>query len=155
MARNTIDITIKAEGRDKGKTFRLTEMPARVGERWALRAVNGAMRSGAQLPDGFQGIGMAAVAMLGMKAFLGMAWPDLEPLLDEMMTCVQIVMPKGVRPMVEEDADEILTLLTLRKEVFELHTGFFARAEASKAASLAEAEAQKAGDTSKSSTSPD
>jgi len=126
--RNTIDITIPTEGRDKGKTFRITEMSAKAGEKWALRVVNGVARAGFELPEELRGIGMAAVATLGVKTIFGMAWSDLEPLLDELLACVQIVMPKGVRPLVDEDIEEPKTLLMLRAEVLELHTSFFSRA---------------------------
>jgi len=155
--RRTKDVIITAEGRDKGKVFRITEMSATAGEEWALRAINAAIRGGAKVPDGFQGVGMAALAVLGVKACLGMPWLDLKPLLDEMMACVTFVppnMPTG-RFMQADDIEEIATRLQLRQEVFELHTGFFTLAARLKQAlSQVFKEAASSG-TSTSSTSPD
>lgn len=147
--RKSIDITITADGRDKGKTYRITEMSATAAEEWALRAINGAVRAGVEVPDGLQGIGMAALAMLGAKAFAGMAWFDLKPLLDEMMACVQFVAEKGVHPIYDGDIEEAATRLQLRKEIIELHTGFFSRAGASTSTSSA-APAPESTDSSKS-----
>ena len=38
MARKVEYITIDQEGRDQGKTFKITEMPALKAEKWATRA---------------------------------------------------------------------------------------------------------------------
>lgn len=154
MARYTRDIKIDAKGRDAGKTYRITEMSAQAGEEWALRAINGVARAGVTLPDDFQGIGMAGVAMLGAKAFAGMAWIDMKPLLDEMFACIQIVMPAGVRSLVEDDIEEPMTRLHLRKEVFDLHTGFFSHAAPLTSNSSATAEAQGGAASPMSPTSP-
>jgi hypothetical protein len=52
-------------------------------------------------------------------------WEQAEPLLNEMMQCVMRKESATViRPLVEEDIDEITTLLMLRREVLELHLGF-------------------------------
>lgn len=42
MARKVEQVVIEAEGREQGKTFILTEMPAIVAERWATQAKCGA-----------------------------------------------------------------------------------------------------------------
>lgn len=144
MARKTIDISIAAEGRDHGKTFRITEMPAAQGEEWALRALNGMARAGLDIPEEIRGLGMISVAIMGFKAFVGMAWADLKPLNDELFDCITCVMPAAVRPLVVDDTEEIWTRLHLRKEVFELHTGFFARAARMKAEAAAKLAAAKA-----------
>lgn len=128
--RKEVDITIDAEGRDKGKKFHLTELSAADGEEWAIRAFMGAARSGVQLPDNVREMGLAGIAMLGVKALAGMTYEDARPLLDKMFTCVEFISSKGVtRPLADGDIDEISTRIRLRKEIIELHTGFFKAAE--------------------------
>jgi len=105
--RKVIDVTITEDGRDKGKTFVLTEMPAsqaeKVGQRMAFA--------------------MALAASSGDAS-------RLEALMDEVMRCVQVrpdpARPEIIRPLVEDDIEEIETRVRLRREVAELHTGFFA-----------------------------
>lgn len=134
--RKTRTVVISEEGRDRGKTFLLREMPALRAEKWAYRAL--------------MAIGMEEMAAAGMGGVAGVAaagfqvlqsgklrFDDVEPLLDEMMECVQIIpkpsQPDVVRPLVLDgdgaDIDEILTLMRLRKEVFDLHTEFFTQGE--------------------------
>jgi hypothetical protein len=129
MSRKVKEITITAEGRDQGKTYLITELPASEGEKWAMRALALLAKSGVELPDGSANLGMAGVARLGFEALMGINFLDLEPLLDQMMTCVQAVPSSGMaRKLVEEDIEEIATRLALRRDIFELHTGFFGSA---------------------------
>ena len=51
MARKTKRVTITAEGRDKGKTFLITELPADQAERWAIRALLALIQSGAVISE--------------------------------------------------------------------------------------------------------
>ena len=136
MARKTQVLTIAAAGRDEGKTFLLTEMAATRAEKWATRALLALARSGTDLPVGAQGLGMSAVAAIGLRAFTSLSFDDAEPLLDEMMTCVQVVpdpaRPQVVRGLIAEDVEEVRTLLQLRSEVFALHVGFSIADELSK-----------------------
>lgn len=126
--RKTADITITAEGRDAGKTFRITELSASAAEDWAIRAIMAIAKGGVEIPDGIPH-SLAGIAILGFKALAGMDPATAKPLLDEMMGCVQVITSSGIarRPM-EEDIEEVATRLQLRKEVFEVHTGFFERA---------------------------
>lgn len=128
MARKTSNFTIKEEGRDKGKTFVLTEMSAYKAEQWAMKALLALMNSGVQVPEGFEKMGMAGVAEIGIRALAGLKWEIAEPLLNEMLTCVRIMpditKPHVVRDLIEEDIEEVKTLLTLRSEVWKLHTDF-------------------------------
>lgn len=131
MARRTAEITIDADGRDKGKMFLLTEMSAAQTEEWATRALLAMVKSGVQLPDDIAQQGVIGIARLGIKAFLGLNFADAKPLLAELMTCVQ-TMPEPAhsgahritRRLVDEDIEEVLTRLRLKQEVFDLHTGF-------------------------------
>lgn len=125
MARRVVEITIKDENRDKGKTFVLTEKPAREAERWAARAMVAILNSGVDVPDSARGSGMAGIAAIGVNQLFKVNYVELEPLMDEMMTCVQVKSSAGViRQPVEEDIEELPTLLQLRKEVLFLHLGF-------------------------------
>lgn len=130
--RRELDVTITAEGRDKGKVFRLTEMPASQGEMWATRALMALSASGLNIPDNVAQAGMAGVASvvgtMGLKAFGGVPWPIMQELMGEMWGCVRIIPDPAnrnvVRFMVEDDIEEVATRVYLRAEVFSLHTGF-------------------------------
>ena len=127
MARNTKIVTITDEGRDKGKTYLLTEMPASQAEEWAMRALLLATQSGADIPKDVHG--MAAIAVMGIQTILGgVKFESLKPLLDEMFQCVQIIpdLRKSTfaRPLIEDDIEEVGTRLHLRNEVLSLHLGF-------------------------------
>lgn len=129
MARKTKIIRIPADsGRDGGKTFLLTEMSAAEAEKWAIRAVSAIANGGLDIPPDVIQMGMSALVAIGFRGLLTMGFGDAEPLLDEMMDCVQIVpdpkKPDIVRPADDEDIEEVTTRLMLRSEVFELHTGF-------------------------------
>lgn len=128
MARKTKIVTVTADGRDRGKQFLITEMPASQAEKWAFRAFFALGRAGIQVPDEMAGLGMAAIAVVGIRALAMLRFEDAEPLMDEMMNCVQAMpdpaRPQIVRPLIEDDVEEPATRLFLRSEVLELHTGF-------------------------------
>lgn len=129
MGRKTEIVLIDAEGRDKGKRFLITEMSAYAAEQWATRALISLLGSGAPMPEGIEVAGMAGLAEMGLRAFSGLSYDKLKPLLDEMMTCVQAMpdprKPSVVMPLiVDTHIEEIMTLVKLRTEVWNLHTGF-------------------------------
>lgn len=128
MARSTINYTVLDEGRDKGKTFVLTEMAASRAESWAMRAILALIAGGVELPEGFERMGMAGMAEVGIKALSGLRWEVAEPLINEMWTCIQIMpdssRPHVIRNLIEEDVEEVMTRVKLRAEVWKLHTGF-------------------------------
>lgn len=136
MARNTINYTVTQEGRDSGKVFVITEMSAFKGESWAMRAILAMIKGGVNLPDGYESLGMAGIAEVGMKALANVEESTLRPLLDEMLECVQFMPDPSkthiLRKLHESDIEEILTLITLRAEVFKMHTGFLKAAVKSK-----------------------
>ena len=128
MARKVETVTIDREGRDKGKSYVLTEMSAMRAEKWALRMLNAAARNGLAIPDEVAAGGMQSVAAMvavnGMQALAGIAWADMEPLLDEMMSCVQFKTSANIVRDVSEDAsdiEEIFTRVQLRGAVLRLH----------------------------------
>lgn len=132
--RKTKTVVIERDGRDKGKTFLITELSAMAAEKWAARALLALGRAGVEIPDDMAGVGAAAIISAGLGAFRQMNFEDAEPLLDEMMACVQIVPDPSrkdaatqqpiARPMIDGDVEEVPTLAQLRAEVIEVHTGF-------------------------------
>jgi hypothetical protein len=117
---------VAEDGRDKGKQFHLKEMPASQAEAWAIRALLAIGNAGVEIPDDAAGLGMAGVAAMGIKALMAIPYAAAEPLLDEMMACVQAMPSANVfRPLVEDDIEEVVTRFKLRKAVWELHAGFF------------------------------
>lgn len=125
--RKEVEFTITDEGRDKGKVFVLREMPVFQAEKWAIRALLALNKHGVGL--GYDpGAGMAAFAGATFRALSQSAveFGDIEPLLDEMLTCVFIRPgPDVVRPfLLDGDIEEITTLFKLRAEVFKLHVDF-------------------------------
>lgn len=131
MARKNTTLTIDAEGRDKGKSFVLTEMPVRQAEKWAMRALLAVAKSGFDIGDAAK-MGMQGIAVMGIQAIVNMDWEDAEPLLDEMMQCVRIKETSGVRDIIGDDIEEVATLIQLRKSVLELHIDFSTAVSASK-----------------------
>lgn len=128
MARTTLNYTVKDNNRDNGKIFVLTEMPSSKAESWAMRTLLALISSGVEIPDGVENMSMAAMAEIGIRALSGLTWEIAQPLLDEMFQCVQIMpdaqKPHVVRPLIEQDIEEVMTRIKLRAEVWKLHTGF-------------------------------
>lgn len=128
MARAVENYKVTDQNRDFGKVFVLTELPASRAEAWAARAILALMASGVDLPENFERLGMAGMAELGIRALSGLKWEVAKPLLDEMFECIQIMpdpnKPHVVRPLIEQDIEEISTRGKLRMEVWKLHTGF-------------------------------
>jgi len=141
--RKTIDVTVAAEGRDNGKRFRITEMPAAQAEEWGVRALSAMARAGVELaPEAIPemlGGNMLLIFALGLPALLKADFQDVRPLLEEMMACVEVLgttdggettvrrlLPSG------EDIEEWATRTWLRDKVLELHVGFSVAATLSK-----------------------
>lgn len=125
MARKTVDVTITAEGRDKGKTYVITEMSASRAERWGARALNAMAKAMGDIPPELMRSGMAGLTAAALSAFARSHFDEIAPLLDEMFTCIQIKEPVMTRALIEEDIEEVATRIKLREEVLELHLGFF------------------------------
>lgn len=119
MRRHTT-ITISAAGRDKGKTFRLTEMPAEEGEYWATRAlelIQGEVKGGGMAE-------LADAAASGINIARRLQNPDL----DGMWKYVQFQPENKEAPaqkLREDHIEEWQTRLDLRAAFFKLHVGFF------------------------------
>lgn len=117
---------IAESGRDKGKQFHITEMSASQAENWAIRVILAVGNAGIEIPEGLASQGMAGLLAIGYMSLLKIPFESAKPLLDDMMTCVQICPMQGVkRPLIEDDIEEVTTRLQLRKAVWNLHTDFF------------------------------
>jgi hypothetical protein len=143
MGRHTRTVVITEEGRDKGKTFLLKEMPALKAEKWATKLFLALSRSGVEIPDEIASAGLAGVAALGFRMLGWVSFADAEPLLDEMFSCVSIIPdprnPALVRPLIDiggdgDDIEEVSTRLRLRADIFNLHASFFIDAARSRLA---------------------
>ena len=126
--RKVKDVTVpNTKNRDKGKVFRLTEMPASKAEAWAIHTMTLIASTGVNLPDNIIKYGWAGLAIVGLDALLKVDYHRARPLLDEMMECVQII-PDAARPIphavTDDDIEEVETRLWLRDQVFEIHSGF-------------------------------
>lgn len=119
-------------GRDESKKFRITEMSAYRAEKWAFRMFLAMKGTGGRIPEGAEKLGMVGVAIAGLNAFLAapVSFAEIEPLLDEMLTCVQMIrdhkhpdIPTDLR---DGDILDVRTLGWLRSEVLRVHTGFSA-----------------------------
>lgn len=134
MARKTGILTI-TEGRDQGKAFRITEWPALKTERWVLRAVFGLGKAGVEIPPEILQLGAAAtVYAIASQAAKLPSRLGLR-LSDELMECVKRVEETADRPLVEQDIEDVSTLLRLKSEVLKLTFGFFVVAASPRSAS--------------------
>lgn len=136
--RETRTITIDREGRDKGKTFFLTEMPASRLEKWSARVIV-AVFSG-EIPAAVleaSRVSNAGALVTALNHVLsGLDWKTVEPLYDELLDCISFV-PRPDKPEakiqlrpdnVDNFIEEVSTLYRLRLEVLELNFAFFAPA---------------------------
>jgi hypothetical protein len=142
--RKELFYTITDEGRDKGKMFKITEAPAVQADRWGIRAMLALNKNGVAIPDEIMRMGLIGIIAVGIHKLRGVAWEDLEPLLDDMMGCVMFVptpaQPNIIRKIMGEDIEEVATLAILRKEVLQLHVGFTPPADQSTSQTSADAE---------------
>jgi hypothetical protein len=121
--RKTKEVKIE-EGRDAGKSFLITEMSARRGDRWAIRVLMAIARNGIGLPPETIQQGIAGLAILGVSALAMADFADLEPLLDELEECIQISEKAGPRRLTDDDIEDGSTIQRLRREALELHWDF-------------------------------
>lgn len=120
MARKEKEITIE-EGRDAGKTFRITEMGAVPAYKWLLKAFGILGKSGVD----FNYLRTKTVTEL-ITEFA--QYDGAEPLLDELLACAGFikdgvsVQMKG--SMVDSVIEDWTTIFRLQMEAFGLVIGF-------------------------------
>ncbi len=129
--RKKVTVSITAEGRDKGKTFIVTEMSADAGERWATQGLYLLAQAGAEVPAGAADAGMAGLAATGVD-FLSIAQARAlqDKSLDSMWDCIEYQHapghpPQKILPGEASQIEEISTRTRLREEVLRLHLSFF------------------------------
>ncbi|QOV59918.1 hypothetical protein AMN10_07115 [Klebsiella variicola] len=146
MSRKHIDFTIDANNRDKGKTFRITEMSATDAEMWATDLACALIGSGVDVPnnvtnflakassdteseeirDSIMASGMIGLAKYGITALSKVGRDERVRLSNELMRCVQFVAaPNAVIPLSPEiHIEEPSTLFRLKVEALKLHLSF-------------------------------
>jgi len=151
MARKEKIFTVTANGRDKGKQFKITEMSARSGEEWAFKVASALISTGIQVPDhitkslvamsaekpggpdeaaqemhdSIMGSGMVALAKFGITALAKVPFEYSKPLMDQLLTCVEYVATANVSiPLDESHIEEPSTYFRLKVEAFKLHVAF-------------------------------
>jgi hypothetical protein len=139
VAREQRVITIDTPGRDKGKQFRITEMPADQAERWGNRLALEFGHAAAKFPSGLIGGGMAGVSQVlpvlmvqGLQSLGGLNPDVVQPLLDEMMGCVKFIPPGSAAGLPDQvifagensQIEEVQTRYRMHFETIKLHWGF-------------------------------
>ena len=131
MARRHDKVVIERDGRDKGKVFWITELPATAAENWAGRLLTMLAAGNANVPSGFFQLGFeGAAAWIAVHGIGGIDWNVCKPLMDEMLECITIQPDPSrnvTRQLVSDDIEEIVTLMTLREAWFDTHLGFSVR----------------------------
>ena len=125
MARKKRTINIDT-GRDKGKTFQITEMPIMQADKWAQRALFALAGSGIDTAGINPNGGMLEMAKLAISVISRIDPQIGGELLDELLTCVQIVPSGGLARSlnVESDIEDLKTLFELRKAALLVHIDF-------------------------------
>ena len=125
MARKEVTF-VADDGRDKGKTYFITEMSASQAEYWAIRTILAVGNAGIEIPEGLASQGMAGLLSIGYMNLLKIPFENARSLLEEMMGCIQHAPSINIkRPLIEDDIEEVSTRLQLRKAVWNLHMDFF------------------------------
>lgn len=137
MALREANITITRDGRDKGGTFHLREMPALLATEWFIRAMQLLARAGIDVPPNIMQAGAQGFYVMGIGSVvtgLGKApWYDVKPLLDELLACVVSYQPPGGAvalagwPTISGQIQEASTVLQLYEEVVSLSLNFSLR----------------------------
>lgn len=120
MGRKQIDFKATF-GRDKGKTFRITELSAVSAHDWATRVLFAMFNAGIELDEDMLGRGMAALASLALTTIGKIPVGLGKPLMDELLTSVEIVFPNATRKLIDDDFEEVATIFQLQRAVFMLH----------------------------------
>lgn len=124
----SIDIVIEA-GRDKGKMFKITEMPAVKMDKWATKALLLLGKSGSAF-------NLAQINLEELLSKLSSAnYEGVEPLLEELLSCVSFEKDGVSMVMTSSIADSIVedwtTLFRLRIEALKLNLGFLEEGDGS------------------------
>lgn len=146
MARKTKTITLE-KGRDKGKSFLITEMPVTRADKWANTALLAMLRGGVDVGSVNFGLiadtigvgdapkidpmgGMLELARITIAGLGNVTETVGQELLDQLINdCAQVISSGGVvRQMlsIDDEIEDLKTLWMLRKESLLLHIDFLA-----------------------------
>ena len=146
MARKTKTLVIDS-GRDKGKSFLITEMPVTRADKWANTALLAMLRGGVDVGNVNFGLiadtisvgdapkidpmgGMLELARITIAGLGNVTETVGQELLDQLINdCAQVISSGGVvRQMlsIDDEIEDLKTLWMLRKESFLLHIDFLA-----------------------------
>lgn len=122
-------VVIINDGRDTGKHFLITEMPALKAARWADRAFLALAHSGIDIGADYASQGIVGLVAAGINMLAMAKYEELDPLLDELMGCVSIIRdprnPSTAVPIqFDTDIEDIETVYLIRREVLQLHASF-------------------------------
>lgn len=121
--RKEIEVKIE-EGRDAGKTFKITEMPAFQMDRWATRAL---IALGKSQKGGIAALGSMSIQEV-LSAFAELDYENTEPLLQELLECCAFMKDGTSIPLKKDMVDSIVedwtTLFKLRMDSLKLNIGF-------------------------------
>ena len=122
MARKEIEITIE-EGRDAGKKFKITEMPAVQADRWITRALCLLGKSKTDL-SAFGVMDMGAL----LNTFSAIEFSETEPLLNELLACASFEKDGASVPMKGDIINSVIedweTIFRLKVEALKIILGF-------------------------------
>jgi len=133
VARREEFYTVSDNNRDFNKTFVITEMSAFDAESFAIKLGLLLLSNNPELPSDLtqkiqnNDLSMQDIAHYGFRLLQGLNYDAIKPVLDDLMMCVQIIVDKksGIRrALVNEDIEEVKTIMTLRKMVIGLHVNF-------------------------------
>lgn len=121
--RKEIEITIDG-GRDAGKTFKITEMPAFQADKWATKALCLVGKTGCSIIDLFNKMESGEVLdILGRIGYEG-----VEPLFEELLNCCSFKKDGVYVPMKASMIDSVVedwtTIFRLRREAYKLIMSF-------------------------------
>lgn len=122
MARKEIEIKIE-EGRDAGKTFKITEMSALQADKWVTKALCLLGKSKFDISS----LGSMSMPEI-LTAMSGLNFEETEPLLNQLLECASFkkdgvdVPMKG--SMVDSVVEDWATLFRLKVESLKLILGF-------------------------------
>lgn len=121
MGRRETTYTVGMDGRDFGKRFLLTEMPARQAYEWAVRVLTAMINGGAPMPDDLRKAGWPALAIAAITGMRYLRGDDIIDFGNDLMRCVKRREDKADRDLVDSDIEEFATFALLQKAVFDLH----------------------------------
>lgn len=127
MARKTKIFVVNDQGRDRGKVFHLTEMSAAQAFKWGWSAARLLIQSGFIMSDEIAAQGIAAMWLAGFMSMLRVDHEEAQPLLAELMSCVQLQpdpMNTFLRPPTSDDIEEVLTIYRLHEQALTLSINF-------------------------------